>query len=211
MQIELGFWMDHLYNDQWCLPQELPLIAPREKLFVLKFLRNGLVAETYRGYSWCRFGCDAPAEVMGDSDLINGVWKYPQGLAHYIEAHDVAMPPAFVAAVLGNSTDLHETLWADYCRNHFNPEVRGFIDAERRRIDREKPERMVKFRTRIEEQRGLSNVTCIWKNCTNFALSGIQVCAIHGSFGFELDEAHAAFGAFNKIVDFANALRAKPR
>ncbi len=33
---------------------------------------------------------------MGCSDLSDGVWMWPRGLAHYVEKHNVKLPDAFV-------------------------------------------------------------------------------------------------------------------
>jgi hypothetical protein len=34
---------------------------------------------------------------MGDSDLTDGTWLWPQGLVHYVKIHGVALPDEFVA------------------------------------------------------------------------------------------------------------------
>jgi hypothetical protein len=36
---------------------------------------------------------------MGDSDLTDGTWLWPQGLVHYVAVHGVALPQEFVAHV----------------------------------------------------------------------------------------------------------------
>jgi len=54
------------------------------------------------GYSFCRFNCDAPPPLLGDSDFTDGEWVWPAGLAHYVEAHSVMLPDEFVQTMMGN-------------------------------------------------------------------------------------------------------------
>jgi hypothetical protein len=37
---------------------------------------------------------------MGSSDLSDGFWVWPEGLAHYIEDHHVVLPDDFIRHVL---------------------------------------------------------------------------------------------------------------
>jgi len=49
------------------------------------------------GHSHCRFDeCSVPDQQMGSRDLTDGTWVWPEGLAHYVEAHEVSLPEAFV-------------------------------------------------------------------------------------------------------------------
>ena len=57
---------------------------------IVRYLRGGTTL--FRGYacSYCRFGCFPPDEdggcpEMGGRDLTDGVWMWPEGLAHYVE------------------------------------------------------------------------------------------------------------------------------
>ncbi len=34
---------------------------------------------------------------MGDSELTDGVWAWPQGLSHYVGSHDVVLPDEVLA------------------------------------------------------------------------------------------------------------------
>ncbi len=48
---------------------------------------------------------------MGDSDLTDGTWLWPQGLVHYVEVHGVALPDEFLAkarAMRGKVPELSE-------------------------------------------------------------------------------------------------------
>lgn len=51
-----------------------------------------MVARAFMGHSRCRF-CDAPVGALEFSD---GVFLWPEGLAHYVEEHDVRLPERFV-------------------------------------------------------------------------------------------------------------------
>jgi hypothetical protein len=48
------------------------------------------------GYSFCRFRCGIDDHLMGSSDLTDGEWVWPAGLAHYVEEHSVFLPEPFV-------------------------------------------------------------------------------------------------------------------
>ena len=39
---------------------------------------------------------------MGCSDLTDGVWVWPEGLVHYIEAHELVLPEEFLATMEQN-------------------------------------------------------------------------------------------------------------
>ena len=64
------------------------------------YLRAGRAAEHYMGYSHCRFNCGVDDADMGDADLTDGTYVWPQGFVHYVEAHGVKPPEEFVRHVL---------------------------------------------------------------------------------------------------------------
>ncbi len=63
---------------------------------VLSHVRNGQEHAAYRGWSDCRI-C---GKMNGSRDLTDGVYVWPEGLAHYIEKHDVMPPVDFVEHVI---------------------------------------------------------------------------------------------------------------
>ena len=67
---------------------------------IASYLRSGHEFEGWRGWSWCRFKCGIDDSRMGDSDLTDGIWVWPQGLVHYVDAHHLALPREFVEHVL---------------------------------------------------------------------------------------------------------------
>jgi hypothetical protein len=99
----LGYWFNDAAPSGLPRPQALigrwPVAARRA---VVAYLRGGAVFERYRAWSFCRFKCGAPARTMGRHDLSDGVWVWPEGLAHYVADHGVRLPPAFVAHALAH-------------------------------------------------------------------------------------------------------------
>jgi hypothetical protein len=87
-------WRRHPLPDPACLawagwdPVELP--------GVLAYLRTGQEWIRFNGWSYCRFECGINSGALGDRDLTDGVWVWPEGLAHYVETHTVRMPDEFI-------------------------------------------------------------------------------------------------------------------
>ena len=69
---------------------------PTELPGVLAYLRAGQEWIRFRGWSYCRFACGIAPSALGDRDLTDGVWVWPEGLAHYVEAHSVRLPDEFI-------------------------------------------------------------------------------------------------------------------
>jgi len=91
----VGFWFNERAPSAYPRPQRLVGTWKRAaRTAVLAHLRAGAVFESYRARSHCRFACGETA--MGHRDLTDGVFVWPEGLAHYIEAHSVTLPPRFV-------------------------------------------------------------------------------------------------------------------
>ncbi|SDY09472.1 hypothetical protein [Hymenobacter psychrophilus] len=86
-----------------------------ERLQVINYLRQGRQLTHWMGYSWCRFGCKAAD--MGAADLTDGSYCWPEGLAHYLENHQVRLPHEIVSHILAQHlfasvpTQQAETLW----------------------------------------------------------------------------------------------------
>lgn len=68
----------------------------QEKALVLAYLRAGTPLDHWRGFSWCRFGCDHRTAEQGTADLSDGTYVWPSGFPHYIERHHVRVPQEFV-------------------------------------------------------------------------------------------------------------------
>jgi hypothetical protein len=54
----------------------------------------------YRGWSMCRL-CQVP---NGNEEFEHGGFRWPSGFLHYVEAHNVRPPDAFMDAILAGKT-----------------------------------------------------------------------------------------------------------
>ena len=91
----------------WAAPRE-PLLPdpkrlvdedwePTERDFVLDYLERGVPITAAMGPAPCRI-CGRP---NGSADLTDGVFVWPEGLAHYVRDHAVRLPASFIRAVHG--------------------------------------------------------------------------------------------------------------
>lgn len=94
----LGYWRG---SDDSDLPDPRasvdPSWDPAERALVVAYLRAAPRLEQWRGYSWCRI-CDL--STNGTGCLGDDTYNWPEGFAHYVEAHGVRPPAGFVAHVL---------------------------------------------------------------------------------------------------------------
>jgi hypothetical protein len=63
---------------------------------IVDYLRSGVVVHEFLGCSTCRFGACVPDELMGNRELSDGAWLWPEGLAHYVERHHVKLPDEYL-------------------------------------------------------------------------------------------------------------------
>jgi hypothetical protein len=70
---------------------------------IVAYLRSGVRINRELGYSYCRFKNGPPDYQMGDSDLTDGVWVWPQGLPIYVERFHVRLPDEFIRHMEKNS------------------------------------------------------------------------------------------------------------
>lgn len=93
----IGYWKG--FGEDRRFPNPKSLIDPagehpqRDK--IIAYLRGGIPQISWLGYSSCRFACGVPDSEMGTLDLSDGTWIWPQGLAHYAEAHRIRLPREF--------------------------------------------------------------------------------------------------------------------
>lgn len=106
----IGYWRG---PDDESFPEPATLVRPnwismetRDSL--LRYLRSASMFCGSWGYSYCRFHCGVDDRAMGSRTYWDGVWAWPEGLAHYVEFHDVSLPDEFVRHAL--SVPLPETL-----------------------------------------------------------------------------------------------------
>lgn len=90
--IAIGFWADY-QHPLWPDPRDLvdrgTETDESERREVADYLDRGIVIEVYRGWSHCRIcGYDR----NGHTDLSDGTYLWPEGLAHYVREHHVQLP-----------------------------------------------------------------------------------------------------------------------
>lgn len=66
-----------------------------ERARAVSHLRHGILARAYLGHSICRI-CGEP---NGSTELTDGTYLWPGGLAHYVDQHGVRLPVEFVGHV----------------------------------------------------------------------------------------------------------------
>lgn len=72
---------------------------PSAKETVLRYLRGANTCNSFLGYSYCRFDCGVTEHEMGCCEKTDGKWVWPEGLAHYVDKHDVDLPAEFLADI----------------------------------------------------------------------------------------------------------------
>ncbi|MEO6595420.1 MAG: hypothetical protein ABIP94_11770 [Planctomycetota bacterium] len=98
----LGWWFHERAPDGYPRPQRLVSPwDPGERAAVLDYLRAGKTLVSYPTSSYCRFACGE--RDLGHRDLTDGTFVWPDGLSHYINRHEVRLPPRFVAHVLSRN------------------------------------------------------------------------------------------------------------
>ena len=104
----IGYWKASL-RDEYPFPQELLAeYAPGLGDRIASYLEAGRDFTSYLGYSWCRFGC---TDCNGTKELTDGVWVWPEGLAHYVRLHPIALPPDFVRHAISTNSPASAVRW----------------------------------------------------------------------------------------------------
>jgi hypothetical protein len=124
---------------------------------------------------------------MGSRDFTDGMWIWPEGLAHYVHNHGVTLPDDFVARVLSGSPtryareaeEVDWNYWHDWCGTR---RATGALD--RLRAARSEAEARVLILRQealaaMIKSEGLSEEKCHWRTCNNEALKGARICAEH--------------------------------
>lgn len=101
----IGYWNDKLEDgsllfdgrstDEYArYPSPLDLVSPGwlgpEKTKLVSYLKSGISFRFYFGGSPCRFICEK--RMVGCEECTDGLWAWPEGLAHYVEVHNVRLP-----------------------------------------------------------------------------------------------------------------------
>ncbi len=184
----VGWWITSLADEDLPAPQELVGELPWEvRRGLARYLDKGLHLVQCRGYSWCRFDCGVKDSRMGSWDMTDGTWVWPQGLAHYVEVHNVVLPEEFVSHALSGAVpvkpDPRQTYdfgyWTGWSSARRTPACRESLrvaaSAAREKITALFVERI----SAVERELGLSSNECVWRGCSRKALADKFVCAEH--------------------------------
>ena len=92
--ILIGYWDGPHTSPGWPDPRDFvdPEWDQDERSEVHYYLAAGTAVRAYVGLSECRF-C---GERVGSVEYTDGVYAWPEGLAHYVQEHHVRLPAAFV-------------------------------------------------------------------------------------------------------------------
>jgi hypothetical protein len=99
--ILIGYWRGE-GAEGWPDPSDFvdPTWDEDERDVVADYLGRGFVARACMGYSPCRL---CGSETNGALELSDGVYVWPEGLAHYVVAHALRPPQSFVSHVVAMS------------------------------------------------------------------------------------------------------------
>jgi hypothetical protein len=92
----IGYWDGPAAKGGWPAVHDFVVSDPEpgQQQAVVTYLRSGTAYVAAAGFSLCRI-CGA---ANGSTELTDGThFVWPEGLAHYVEAHDVRLPDEVVA------------------------------------------------------------------------------------------------------------------
>lgn len=206
----IGYWIESLLDAKYFPPQELVGELPAQKMErVATYLDQAAVFESYRGISWCRFGCGHHS--MGSRDLTDGEWVWPEGLSHYVRAHGVTLPDQFLHHVeSGGSQSTAQALeqiptddlWRDWCNINSNRRLQPALASALAEAHVRAQEMRESSWKRRESETGVSDTKCMQQGCPNMALRGMAICASHHSSNHAFDPGSMAY--FVGLVNVLN-------
>lgn len=91
--LRIGYWRTPAHPT-WPEPASLGDDSwdTSERAAMAAYLDDGMIAKSWMGRSRCQI-CGT---LLGSSDLTDGTFIWPEGLSHYLVAHAVRLPQAFV-------------------------------------------------------------------------------------------------------------------
>ena len=85
----IGYWKKDLFDERFALPHDfVGKYEPTRKAALLDHLQSGTQFLVWRAETCCHL-CEAH---IGWAELTDGRLAWPEGLAHYVEMHDVVLP-----------------------------------------------------------------------------------------------------------------------
>jgi len=110
----VGYW-SHDYDDEITPSFLVGDFHEVQKRNIVKYLRSGIRGIEFQGYARCRFECNASySKEMGNTDFSDGLWIWPEGLAHYVEAHNLLLPQTFISHMKESNFEL-KLPSSDFC------------------------------------------------------------------------------------------------
>ena len=193
----IGFWRDPEIRDHRYRHPIAFVDAdwdPGDRRLVAEHLRSGKRAMSCMGYSWCRFHCGVDDSEMGDSDFSDGLWLWPEGLAHYVLEHAVRLPEEFLQHVrrqaehsgreyeLAEDSDVADfDFWIAWSNEHANP-TSGYAELEKFEREAVLQQRLAEV-PELEAEFGIGTEECSSPECERPALVGLGKCAWHAAGG----------------------------
>ena len=94
----VGYWHDPFDSDDWPDPSEHvdPNWEQADRSRIVSYLQCGVRVHEDLGFSHCRFEGGPPDHEMGNAELTDGIWIWPEGLSVYVERYSVKLPSEFV-------------------------------------------------------------------------------------------------------------------
>jgi hypothetical protein len=171
--VPVGYWRS---PEQTALPDPALHVDiawdEEERRTTLVYLRSAPACMRFYGYSTCRL-CGRSGSELGDSDLTDGTWIWPEGLPHYLEHHGVRPPEPFLVHLRATRFRIEAPLVpGETTLARLDPRlIRGMVRSEE--------ERLIRFRlSRPATPRDL--------------YLGVEIDRTLGSFRFEVNEAALA-------------------
>jgi hypothetical protein len=121
--ILIGYWRPDVVasqpvDERWPSPADFIEESwdEDERDAVIDYLGRGFVVRAYMGFSPCRLCANSQ---NGALELSDGVYVWPEGLAHYVSEHSVRLPEPFVAHALSmieafEAAGRTETWWSSF-------------------------------------------------------------------------------------------------
>src|SRR5262245_12174601 len=92
--IPVGYWWS---EETPYLPHPHNFIAlewdATERQAAIRYLESAYKTSDYRGFSWCRLGCQG---MNGNQDHTDGTFIFPEGFVHYVREHHIRPDERFL-------------------------------------------------------------------------------------------------------------------